>query len=174
VLRHEWGNARGCIARFERMAIEIRLLDLQECPRADIAIAAAVVGALRELVAESWSSLEVQQSFSAERLLPLLMATVREADATSITDDGYLAALGYPGQGPVPVSRLWRHLVESVAKTQPGFGEWQPALDVILDQGCLARRILRATGAAPSRERLHAVYGELASCLARGEMFNGG
>ena len=31
-LRHEWVNARGCIARFDRMALEIRLLDVQECP----------------------------------------------------------------------------------------------------------------------------------------------
>ena len=30
VLRHEWVNARGAIARFDRMAIEIRVLDVQE------------------------------------------------------------------------------------------------------------------------------------------------
>ena len=32
VLRHEWVNARGAIARFDRMAIEIRVLDVQETP----------------------------------------------------------------------------------------------------------------------------------------------
>src|SRR5690606_34786160 len=41
-LRHEWVNARGAIARFDRSAIEIRLLDTQECPAADIAVAALV------------------------------------------------------------------------------------------------------------------------------------
>ena len=41
-LHHEWVNARGCIARFDRMALEIRVLDVQECPRADLAIAWAV------------------------------------------------------------------------------------------------------------------------------------
>jgi hypothetical protein len=32
VLRHEWVNARGAIARFDRSAIEIRVLDVAECP----------------------------------------------------------------------------------------------------------------------------------------------
>src|SRR3569832_1608223 len=59
VLQHEWANARGCIARFERMAIEIRLLDLQEYPGADLAIAALVVGALLLLVGVCWCCLVV-------------------------------------------------------------------------------------------------------------------
>src|SRR5205823_857916 len=41
VLRHEWLNSRGAIARFDRHAIEIRVADAQECPLADVAIAAA-------------------------------------------------------------------------------------------------------------------------------------
>src|SRR5919198_6066213 len=40
LLRHEWANARGAIARFDRSALEIRLLDAQECPAAEVAIAA--------------------------------------------------------------------------------------------------------------------------------------
>jgi len=40
VLQHEWLNARGAIARFDRNAIEIRLCDTQECPRADLATGA--------------------------------------------------------------------------------------------------------------------------------------
>ena len=49
VVRHEWCNARGAIARFDRSAIEIRVLDVQECPRADLAIAALVTAVLRAL-----------------------------------------------------------------------------------------------------------------------------
>src|SRR5258706_15402909 len=50
VLQHEFLNARGAIARFDRDAIEIRVLDIQECPKADLAIAAAIVAVLRSLV----------------------------------------------------------------------------------------------------------------------------
>ncbi len=39
-LQFEWLNARGAIARFDRNTIEIRVLDVQECPRADLAVCA--------------------------------------------------------------------------------------------------------------------------------------
>jgi hypothetical protein len=48
---------------------------------------------------------------------------------------------------------------------------WRPALDMILAQGPLARRIVRATGKHPSRRRLHDVYARLCDCLRDGRMF---
>ncbi len=47
VLRHEWANARGAIARFDRGAVEIRIIDAQECPAADLAVVAAVTSVVR-------------------------------------------------------------------------------------------------------------------------------
>jgi len=41
ILQHEWLNSRGAITRFDRNTIEIRVLDVQECPLADVAICAA-------------------------------------------------------------------------------------------------------------------------------------
>ena len=169
VLRHEWANARGCIARFERMAIEIRLLDLQEYPGADLAIAALVVGALKQLVAESWSPSALQRSFSEQRLAPILQGCIQDADEAVIEDAEFLHALGCP-----PRARaldVWRSLAERVRKLEPGFHEWRDALDVILNRGCLARRISQAVGSAPTRERLVSVYRELATCLDRGQPF---
>jgi hypothetical protein len=171
VLAHEWANARGCIARFERMAIEIRLLDLQECPRADIAIAAAVVGTLKRLVAETGARSEAQRRFSEKELVPLLTACTRDGDRAVIEHASYLEALGYPAQGSARAGDVWRHLVSQREGSEPGFSEWKPALDVILEEGCLARRIASALGASPSRQRLEAVYRGLASCLDAGEMF---
>src|SRR4030095_13291601 len=52
VLRHEWLNSRGAIARFDRNAIEIRLADTQECPRADIAVAHAICAVVKMLYDE--------------------------------------------------------------------------------------------------------------------------
>jgi len=49
---------------------------------------------------------------------------------------------------------------------------WAEALDVIVGEGTLAERILRATGPAPTRERLVEVYGELCRCLEEGTMFH--
>jgi glutathione synthase/RimK-type ligase-like ATP-grasp enzyme/gamma-glutamyl:cysteine ligase YbdK (ATP-grasp superfamily) len=47
VLRHEFFNARGAVFKFSRKAMEIRVLDVQECPKMDVAIAAFVRSALR-------------------------------------------------------------------------------------------------------------------------------
>ncbi|HBE94949.1 MAG TPA: glutamate--cysteine ligase, partial [Desulfovibrio sp.] len=63
VLRFEWLNARGAIARFERDAIEIRVLDVQECPAADLAVAALAVAAIRAVAAETWQDLKAQQKW---------------------------------------------------------------------------------------------------------------
>jgi gamma-glutamyl:cysteine ligase YbdK (ATP-grasp superfamily) len=173
-LRHEWANARGCIARFQRMAIEIRLLDLQECPRADIAIAAAVVGTLRRWVAETGARSLGQRDFSAEELLPLLLACVRDGERAELDHPRYLAALGYEKPGPARAGDVWRHLIEQLATSEPGFAEWQPALEVMLEEGCLARRIVRRVGDAPTRARIEDVYRDLAECLRSGEMFRSG
>jgi glutamate---cysteine ligase / carboxylate-amine ligase len=170
-LRHEWANARGCIARFQRMAIEIRLLDLQECPRADIAIAAAVIGVLRRLVAETGSRSAEQRSFTEQELLPLLLACVRDGEQAQLDHPRFLKALGYTSPGPARAGDVWRQLIDQLAVTEAGFAEWQPALQVILDEGCLARRIVRAVGATPEPERVRSVYQDLAACLRSGEMF---
>jgi gamma-glutamyl:cysteine ligase YbdK (ATP-grasp superfamily) len=137
VLRHEWVNARGCIARFERMAIEIRLLDLQECPRADLAIAHLVVSALKRLVAEQFGSYAEQKAFGESELSALLTATVKDGDEAVLDHPSYLAALGYPKSGRVRARDVWQHLAERVA-SDAASAEWRPALEVILGQGCLS------------------------------------
>src|SRR5690606_28989153 len=61
ILREEWVNARGAIARFTRGTIEIRVLDIQECPAADLAILQFIVNILQGLVDERLSTLEAQE-----------------------------------------------------------------------------------------------------------------
>jgi hypothetical protein len=53
-------------------------------------------------------------------------------------------------------------------------GLWQDPLQTILDQGPLARRILRAVGTDYSRKHLEMVYRRLCGCLQQGRMFGGG
>ena len=50
LLNHFFLNSRGAIARFDRGAIEIRLVDIQECPNADIAIAELEIATLKAIV----------------------------------------------------------------------------------------------------------------------------
>lgn len=50
-IRHEFFNTRGAILRFARRAMEVRVLDTQECVKMDVAIAVFVRAALKHLAA---------------------------------------------------------------------------------------------------------------------------
>jgi len=170
VLHHEWLNARGAIARFDRSAIEIRVIDLQECPRADLAVAAATIHVVRRLYECRWSSLADQLGAGTAALVRLLRACSRDAERARIDDEGFLALLGWTA-GPCEAGALWRHLL---AHDDAGALEgWREPLQVMLDSGPLARRLLRAAGADCDRTRLEAVYRNLCDALAAGRMFLG-
>ena len=168
VLRHEWLNARGAIPRFERSAIEIRVIDLQECPQADLAVAAAATSVIRALHDARWSPLALQQDIGTAALAKILHACIRNAEQAAIDDAGYLRLLGFPGR-QCRAAELWRHLVATAPPDTAG--PWREPLRVMLEHGPLARRILRALGPDCSQARLQALYRELCGCLAEGRMF---
>jgi hypothetical protein len=171
VLRHEWLNSRGAIPRFDRDALEIRLIDVQECPLADLSIAAAAVTVIHWLYAERSASLADQQAQQTSLLAGVLRTTIREADEAIVDNVPYLRALGI-GATRCSAGDAWRVLLDASAHDAALAGAWwRPALDMILAQGPLARRIVRATGKHPSRRRLHDVYARLCDCLRDGRMF---
>jgi carboxylate-amine ligase len=53
LLHREWVNSRGVIFRFDRCALEVRVLDEQECVKSDVALACFVRAALRGLIASN-------------------------------------------------------------------------------------------------------------------------
>ena len=168
ILQEEWLNSRGAIARFERDTIEVRLLDVQECPAADLAIAALIVAVLKALTAESWGSLAEQQLWEIAPLEAILLAAIRDGDEALIDDRRYLTAFGFPGERAT-AGELWRSLAQRLLP--PKEEEFREPLAVILRQGPLARRLLKALGVAPSAGRIREVYGELCTCLAQGRLF---
>ena len=171
ILRHEWVNARGAIARFDRSAIEIRVLDVQECPEVDLALAALVTDVLRALVAERWVAHDAQRGWDTTRLARLLWASVDTSDQAEIADAEYLAAFGFEGERAT-ARELWRHLADAVWPAgSPARQAFHGPLSALLEHGTLSRRILAATGPTPDQGRLRAVYRRLADCLARGTPF---
>jgi glutamate---cysteine ligase / carboxylate-amine ligase len=173
VLQEEWLNSRGAIARFDRSAIEIRVVDTQECPRADIAVAAAACSVVRALYRERRAPLVEQQEMSTAALAGILEACIRDGENTVIDHAAYLRLLGYP-ESRCKAGELWRWLVDAMYQDDPlHMAIWNEPLQHILNQGTLSSRILRATGAAPSRARLKAVYAALCDCLEQNRMFTG-
>jgi gamma-glutamyl:cysteine ligase YbdK (ATP-grasp superfamily) len=166
ILREEWVNARGAIARFSRNTIEIRLLDMQECPAVDVAIVECLVAVLRRLVRHG--SLEAQFSISTEYLQTLLRRTTRNAGATRVAHPGYFRCFGIPTRQRMTVRELWSGLLDQCTALPT---DRSGAIRFILREGSLAERLRRAAGDRPSRQRLRCVYRRLADCLDTNERF---
>ena len=167
LLRHEWLNSRGAIARFDRHAIEIRVVDVQECPQADAAIAAATAAIVENLYAERFAPLDAQQAIGTEVLVDVLARTIRDADRAIVDDRDLLRALGIAVPRAV-AGDVWSSLVD-VPEHDGAW--WRPPLDTILREGPLARRILRACSGCTDPRQLHAIYEKLCECLEEGRMF---
>ncbi|WP_141104242.1 carboxylate-amine ligase, partial [Noviherbaspirillum denitrificans] len=130
-LQEEWLNSRGAIARFERNAIEIRVLDTQECPRADLAIAAAVVDLVHRLY--DMDNLAAQQEISTAALAAILQDCIRDADAACINDAAYLELLGFPARR-CTAGELWHHFVGNMLAGDPRLEhDWGAPLRTIVE-----------------------------------------
>jgi len=170
VLRYEWLNSRGAIPRFDRSAIEIRVLDSQECPAADMALAEAIAAVLRAICSGRWLDPSTVAAWPTERLISILDSTIKDGEEAVIEDRAYLEALGVKA-GSAPASKVWRHLADAVCATVGTGAGTSSALEVIFEHGTLSRRILRALGSNPDRGRLKKVYSRLCDCLAEGRVF---
>ncbi|MDB5824610.1 MAG: glutamate--cysteine ligase [Herminiimonas sp.] len=173
LLQFEWLNSRGAIARFDRNAIEVRVIDVQECPRADLAIAAALGACAKNLFEtgeDDQKLFESQRAIPTAQLAEVLGRCIKDAELAVIDNADYLGLLGIPLQR-CSAGEVWEHLTQRIWRRIP------PALTgplgTILQKGPLARRILHALHGDFSHERLAEVYGALCDCLDRGVQFSG-
>jgi len=177
VLRHEWVNARGAIPRFQRGTIEIRILDTQECPAADLAVMAAVDQLVKRLVGIADGIPARLNALPTRNLVDILDDTIREGERARIGAPEFLALLDLPGIGSSRAAgpsagEIWRALIDDVGTAEGDpLAEWRGSLEVITERGPLARRILEAAGTEPARDRLFRVYRGLAEALTRGRSF---
>ena len=167
-LRHEWVNSRGAIMRFGRRALEIKILDTQECIKADVAIAVFVRAALRALVAQLRAG-ELQLP-DHEMLVEDLNAVIREGGGASVRAEHLRP--GATWRGPTAARNVLNRLLESVGSLVSD--EERPYLAIVKDRirrGSLAERIARQVQRRSRRpgvsegEGIRSVYEELAECL---------
>lgn len=170
LLQSEWLNSRGAIARFDRMAVEIGVIDSQETPMADMAVAEVTSLLVRALVDETWSDLAEQQAMDQLPLVGNFMSAIREGENADISGRAYLERLGILAS-EAKGGKLWGTLVDQLASRYGVTRDTGKTMEHLLRHGTLARRLLRAAGPAPDHTNLRAVYRRLADCLAAGEMF---
>ena len=165
LLLAEFSNSRGAIARFDRGSIEIRLLDIQECPAADLAIVKTLVALLKELVAETHLDLAAQQAVPVEPLAKLFNACVEQADATIVEDPTVLRALGCADLTAPTAHQVWCRIIARLDPLSDASAAEQAAQQTYVTHGTLARRITAALPPEPTPADLHALYLRLADGL---------
>lgn len=168
LLNHFFLNSRGAIARFDRGAIEIRLVDIQECPKADVAIAEFEMAFLKAFANGIFASEKEQQAFETGRLVKILFATVKDAESAEISDKKYLQLFGIQ-KDSMKASELLKFIFNRVRENISK--ESQSVLEKILSRGTLASALVKKLGANPSRENFILEYSKLAKCLSENSLY---
>ncbi|HZJ36532.1 MAG TPA: glutamate-cysteine ligase family protein [Gillisia sp.] len=167
ILDHHFLNSRGAIARFDRNAIEIRVIDIQECPKADIAIAILIIEVLKLLVSEELVALEDQKSWHEDELVAIFNDVIKDAETTVITDMRYLNLFDIEEEcvaGEI-WGKLYKRLRENISVKH------RETIEFLLKNGSLSTRILKAVGGDFSKENIEEVYNKLGTCLAENKLF---
>ena len=172
ILNPIWVNSRGAIPRFDRGSIEIRIMDIQECPPADLAIQTLVIETIKALVNEQFCNIEEQIRAKTEILAGILDDTSTVGQQAEILSSEYPGAFGLAG--PCTAQDLWRHIHSTLLKKgNTGLEKWGPEISVVLNEGTLSDRILRSMNGDYSMDSIKGAYRHLADCLAQNKMFLG-
>jgi carboxylate-amine ligase len=167
ILDHHFLNSRGAIARFDRNAIEIRVIDLQECPKADVAVAVLIIEVLKLLVSEELIALEDQKKWHEEDLLQIFNGVIRDAENCQISNAAYLDVFDL--QENATAAELWKKLFRRVESRISV--KHKENIEFILENGSLSKRILKSLRQDFSEENIEKTYRNLAFCLAENKFF---
>ncbi len=161
ILDKHFLNSRGAIARFDRNAIEIRVIDIQECPKADIAIAVLIIETLKLLVSEELVSLKNQKNWHEDELFPIFNEVIEDAENTQITNSNYLNLFDVDEE--CTAGELWETIYQRVQEEISP--KHRKSIEFILANGSLATRILKGISNDYSRIKINSVYSQLVTCL---------
>ena len=161
-------NSRGAIARFDRGAIEIRILDIQECPLADCSIAQLIVETLKGLVAERWSDYALQSRADTEMLRDIFLRVIQTGEQTMVAEPQYLRLFGLSGKA-LPVAEIWQYLFTKCGELLDK--KCRVPLEQILREGCLSTRIMRGLQGDYRQENIREQYRRLAESLRQNSLY---
>ncbi len=165
ILQHEWLNARGAIARFERDTIEIRVIDSQECARADIAVAELVCRVIERYATNGREALSRMNGVPTELLHRQLQACIAVGERAALVDPALAAVLDVPATVS-SAEDFWRSWADRVSPVETG----QETLEVIFTEGTLATRIKNSCQPADA-DNLRRLCRDLCTCLAANKMY---
>lgn len=170
ILDPVWVNSRGAMSRFDRGSIEIRIMDIQECPKADLAIVTFVIELLKALTQSRFASVEDQQKMQTENLAAMLDKTIREGQQAILDDPAFLTL--FSQSKPVSALHILREIFHKLTRENNIYLQpFEKEISIILEHGTLSDRIVKGIGSTVSPDRIQSVYRQLASCLAQNQLF---
>lgn len=166
LLQYEWLNSRAAIPKFDYNAIEIRIIDSQECVYADIAIARAICAILK-----SWyetSTYHLDHPCDTAKLKSIYDQTIKHGLCVVVDDKNVLTQWQLPKR-TLNVLDAWSLLIERVSTDLDQ--QSQRILEQILTHGNLSERILKACRGDYSHSTLMQVYRKLSEHLLANQQF---
>jgi gamma-glutamyl:cysteine ligase YbdK (ATP-grasp superfamily) len=159
LLFKEWVNSRGVIFRFDRAALEIRVIDEQECVKSDVALSCFIRAALRGMM---------------EQQAELLAHDLLVSDFNSIVSDGLDAMVLHPaGKMSREVCRHFFKLASENATADEERYLW--LVKKRIEEGNLSElirdRVLRRAQKTDFPEAVRDVYSTLIKCLVDNQPF---
>jgi glutamate---cysteine ligase / carboxylate-amine ligase len=170
ILQEEWLNSRGLMPRWDRNSIEVRVMDVQECPTIDLAILEWVVAVTKIFIFEDLYPLELQKNWHEDELYPVLLSTIQHGEKAMITDQKYLNIFGLSTPS-ISAGNLCEHIFREVIPPNSYPSETSEILELIFEEGPLARRILNSLPQTIQRNDLVNTYHRLCECLKYGKPF---
>lgn len=160
VLNKEWLNSRGAVFRFDRKAIEVRIMDEQECIKADVALSCFIRASLRGMLSQRE---------------PYLPRDVLIADLNSVIKDGLEAKVQHP-RGPTArdVCRYYFRIALENASVEEK--TYLPIVGKRIDEGSLSnlirRDVLKKAQKTDLGEAILSIYLKLVENLRENEVYS--
>lgn len=169
ILDPVWVNSRGAIARFDRGSIEIRVMDIQECAAADLALVTLAIETLKLLISEKFTSLQEQRIVQTTALASLFDRAAVTGLATQVEDPSILKAFGL--KNPGTIKEIWKNILINIPHTTAYQSSSLKIVEKILESGSLSERILNALKDDTSLKNITSVYRRLSNCLQENKLF---
>jgi len=160
LLNKEWLNSRGAVFRFDRKAIEIRIMDEQECIKADVALSCFIRAGLRGMLSQR---------------VPYLPREALIEDLNSVIRDGLEAKVQHP-MGPTArdVCRYYFRIALENASVEEK--TYLPIVSKRIEEGSLSglirRDVLKKAQKTDLREAILSVYLRLVENLTENEVYS--
>jgi hypothetical protein len=159
IVNKEWINSRGAIFRFERKAIEIRIMDEQECIKSDVALSCFIRALIRGLM----------QSVEMDLPHSLLVK-----DFNAIIKNGLNARISHPKASTA--RKICRHLLNIAYKNASN--EERRYLQIVkkrIEDGNLSETITehirRRSQRTDLKEAILSIYSRLTEKLRKNEIY---